>query len=318
MGPIIYILVAPSLATILIHHGFSSSYTIGLQDINMRFSFSQVALLAASALTWTPISGRPEPSHELVRRELHAYEKNYISSRSYKHHNATVKLIGFKKIKIADEDVDEFEHGWHSSFEEYQQLGRHFYDAHSRELRIYFPVENALVEHGPHMIEANEMGEFEMDQLDSDYAVVGRYQTDHVHGVEENIIKDGIIYLSERVLPHSRHGNTFVYDFGWKDVHDHDHDHDHAKRCENVECPSKGCVKNHGGVNCSKKFGISKGRCPMRKDVCMDFNGVAVNLPGVDCSRPTNKAKRILKFPGSDCDYAVGAGHCYNEVAAFH
>jgi hypothetical protein len=260
----------------------------------------------------------------LVRRELHTYEKGYISSRSYKHPNATVKLIGFKKIKIADVDVDEFEEGWHANFNELKQFERHFYDAASRELRIYFPVENALVEHGSQMIEANELGEFEMDRLDSDYAVVGRYQTDHVRGVDANIIKDGVIYLSERVLPHRRVGNVFVYDFGYKDLHDHDDDHDHdhshgvAKRCENVECPSQGCVKNHGGVNCSKKFGISKGRCDMRKDVCMDFNGWAVNLPGVDCSRPTTKAKRVLKFPGSDCDYAVGAGHCYNEVAAFH
>ncbi|KAL1655392.1 hypothetical protein SLS61_001855 [Didymella pomorum] len=272
-----------------------------------------------SAISWTLVSGRPSPSQELVRRELDYYEEGYINTRSYKHSNATVKLIGFKKIKISDADVDEFEEGWHASVEEYKQLERHFYDAASRELRIYFPVENALVEHGSHMIEANELGEFEMDRLDGDYAVVGRYQTDHVHGVDANIIKDGVIYLSERVLPHRRIGNVFVYDFGYKDVHDHDdHDHGMAKRCENIECPSQGCVKNHGGVNCSKKFGISKGRCPMRKDVCMDFNGVAVNLPGVDCSRPTSKAKRILKFPGSDCDYAVGAGHCYNEVAAFH
>ncbi|KAF3038955.1 hypothetical protein E8E11_007353 [Didymella keratinophila] len=285
----------------------------------MHFPLSHLALLTTSALSWTLISGRPSSSHELVRRELDYYEEGYINTRNYKHSNATVKLVGFKKIKIPDADVDEFEEGWHTSFEEYKRLERHFYDAASRELRIYFPVENALVEHGSHMIEANELGEFEMDWLDGDYAVVGRYQTDHVHGVDTNIVKDGVIYLSERVLPHRRVGNVFVYDFGYKDVHDHDdHSHDVAKRCENVECPSQGCVKNHGGVNCSKKFGISKGRCPMRKDVCMDFNGVAVNLPGVDCSRPTSKAKRILKFPGSDCDYAVGAGHCYNEVAAFH
>ncbi|KAJ4361272.1 hypothetical protein N0V95_002041 [Ascochyta clinopodiicola] len=265
---------------------------------------------------------RPEVSHELARRKLHTYEEGYISSRSYKHSNATVKLIGFKKIKIPEADVDDFAEAWHANLEELTRLERHFYDAASQELRIYFPVENALVEHGSRMIEANELGEFEMDRLDSDYAVVGRYQTDHVRGVDANIIRDGVIFLSERVLPHRHVGNVFVYDFGYKNLHDHDRDHDHdhshdlAKRCENVECPSQGCVKNHGGVNCSKKFGISKGRCPMRKDVCMDFNGWAVPVAG--CSRPTSKAKRILQFPGSDCDYAVGAGHCYNEVAAFH
>jgi hypothetical protein len=284
----------------------------------MRFSLRYIILLAASSLTWRPTSARPQPSHDLVKRELVSYEERYINSRSYKHPNATVKLIGCKKIKIPTIELEAFEDGWYANFEELQKLERHFYDPANRELRIYFPVENALVEHGDKMVEANELGEFEMDQLDGDYAVIGRYQTDHVRGVDANIIKDGVIYLAEKVLPHRRIGNVFVYDFGYKDLHDHDdHDHDLAKRqgCENLECPSQGCVKNHDGENCSNKFGISMGRCPFRSDVCMDYNGWATVITG--CDRPTDKASRVLQFPGSDCDFSVGAGHCYNEVAAF-
>lgn len=284
----------------------------------MGFSLRNIVLLATSSLTWTLTSARPQPSHDVVKRELVSYEERYINSRSYKHPNATVKLIGCKKIKIPPLELEEFEDGWYSSYEELRKLERHFYDPANRELRVYFPVENALVEHGGKLLEANELGEFQMDRLDGDYAVLGRYQTDHVRGVDANIIKDGVIYLSEKVLPHRRIGNVFVYDFGYKDLHDHDHDGDSSlgkRGCEKVECPSQGCVKNHDGVNCSKKFGINQGRCTERSDVCMDYNGVASWITG--CSRPTSKAKRVLQFPGSDCDVAVGRGHCYNEVAAF-
>jgi len=155
------------------------------------------------------------------------------------------------------------------------------------------------------MIEATDLGEFEMEGLDGDYAVLGRYQTDHVHGVDGNIIKDGVIYLAEKVQPHRQLGNVFVYDFGYKDLHDHDHDL--KKRCEDIWCPSLGCVKNHGGENCSNKFGIREGRCPFRSDTCMDYNG-----PGTDC----NKAHRAKYFLGSDCSFAVALGHCYNEMLA--
>lgn len=56
------------------------------------------------------------------------------------------------------------------------------------------------------MIEANDLGEFEMECVDGDYAVLGRFQTDHVRGVDGNIIKDGVIYLAEKVHPHRNLG----------------------------------------------------------------------------------------------------------------
>jgi hypothetical protein len=245
------------------------------------------------------------------------HEDRFINSRSYKRHNSTVKLVGCKKISVPHDGVEAFEEGWYANLHEYEKLGRHFYDASNRELRIYFPVENALVKHGGKLLEANELGEFELEDLDGDYAVLGRYQTDSIRGVDANIIKDGVIYLAKKVSPYRRVGNVFMYDFGYKDLDDHDNDHENdddgmRKRCDEIGCPNQGCVKNHGGENCSKKFNIYENRCPFRSDVCMDFNGWFS-----DCVRHTDKVGRLLRFPGSDCDYSMGQGHCFNEAAAF-
>jgi hypothetical protein len=248
----------------------------------MHFTLRSITLLGASLLTWTPILARPRASEGVVKRELTSYEERYINSRIYKHPNETVKLVGCKKMKIPTSELDEFEDHYYTNYHELQKFESHFYDEAKQEIRIYFPVENALVEHGGKMIEANELGEFGMERVDGDYAVLGRYQTDHVRGVVGNIIKNGVIYLAEKVHPHRQLGNFYVYDFGYKDLHNHDHDL--KKRCENIWCPSKGCVKNHGGENCSNKFKIKEGRCPFRSDTCMDYNGT-----GTDC----NKAKRV-------------------------
>jgi len=282
----------------------------------MQFSRRSLLVLAASFLTWAPTTARPRSSDNLAKREIASYEEHFVNTRSYKYPNTTVKLIGCKKIQVPHDAVDVFEEGWHANLHEIQRYGRHFYDQANRELRIYFPVENALVQHGGEMIEANELGEFEVDSLDGDYAVLGRYQTDHVRGVDANIIKDGVIYLAEKVKPHNQIGNVFVYDFGYKDLDDHDHDHgdDGPKKrgCDSLECPSQGCIKNHDGVNCSKKFGIPLQGCTYRSDVCMDYNGWFT-----DCTRPSDAVHRILYFPGSDCDISMGEGHCYNEAVQF-
>lgn len=280
----------------------------------MRFALRIAAFIAASGLTiWSPVAARPSP--EAVKRDLDLLEERFINARSYKHPNSTVKLVGCAKIPVPHDGADEFERGWYANLHHYEKLGRHFYDASRRELRIYFPVEHALVEHGGKLLEANELGEFELDALDGDYAVIGRYQTDSVRGVDSNIIRDGVIYLAKKVEPYRRVGNVFVYDFGYKALDDHGHDHGGdgvTKRCDEIGCPNQGCVKNHGGVNCSKKFGINHGRCSFRSNVCMDFNGWVT-----DCVRHTDKVGRLLRFPGSDCDESMGRGHCFNEAAAF-
>lgn len=48
-------------------------------------------------------------SHNVVKRVLEAYEERYIRDQNYQHHNHSVKLIGYKTIKIPVENIDLFE-----------------------------------------------------------------------------------------------------------------------------------------------------------------------------------------------------------------
>lgn len=75
-----------------------------------------------------------------------------------------------------------------------------------------FPGKDALSEHHCTVLEANNLGEIDVEEIGGDCAVLGRRQTEFVTGVDGNIIKDGIIYLADRNQPHHRLGNVYVYD----------------------------------------------------------------------------------------------------------
>ncbi|CAG8625736.1 5871_t:CDS:2 [Paraglomus brasilianum] len=257
-------------------------------------------LYLASALIWTTAQARPRSSHNIVKREH--FEERYINTLNYKLHNETVKLIGYKKIKIPFEEIDAFEDHYFTNNAGLQELDFHFYDPASMELRIYFPVAGALINHKGSMIEANELGEFEINDVDGDYVVLGRKQTDHIHGVHGNIIKDGIIYLADKAHPTHQIGKVFVYDFGYRSLYHH-HDHSRYKRSDG----KTGCIANHGGVNCSNKFNIHSNRCPENPNTCMDYNGYFT-----DCKKEHNNKYKY--FLGSDCSISLARGHCWNEI----
>lgn len=288
-------------------------------------------------LTWaaTALAALPR-SHNLVRRELEAYEERYVNRQNYHYENHTVKLIGYQTIKIPAESLVSFEEYYYTNADVLQEaFPSHFYDDYASELRVYFPVASALLDHDGYMVEANYMGEFAHEALNGDYAIVGRKQTPQVHGVAGNIIEDGTIYLSKRNRPIRQIGNTHVYDFGPRSMDHHHHGPTRVKRQtaqatpgtggdtnpgndgqgENPDAPNNGCAANHGGINCSKAYGINydassgtySGSCGEKFDgtTCMDFNG-----PFSDCDR----AHRTWYFIGSDCFQAVAMGNCWNEA----
>ena len=197
----------------------------------------------------------------------------------------------------------------------------HFWDRDAKELRIYFPVASAMLQHRDVLVEANERGELEHESIEGDYSVLGRRQTEHVRGVAGNIINNGTIYLAKKNEPVRRIGaNVHVYDFGYRSL-DHEHHHDQRKRMlepegpgdsnvdngENPDATNNGFVANHGGINCSKAYGIDESRCDMNPDTCMDYNGWFT-----DCE----KAHKYLYFLGSDCSVSVSMGNCWNEIEA--
>jgi hypothetical protein len=129
-------------------------------------------------------------------------------------------------------------------------------------------------------------------------------------------------YLAKPALP-VRHldERTSVYDFGIKSLshdghgHDQDHEHEGMENRKRDDDGKKGCLQNHKGVNCSKAYGISQGRCPMNAKTCMDYNGFKT-----DCKKGTTAKfgiptlSKAVKFLGSDCSVSMARGHCWNEV----
>jgi hypothetical protein len=253
---------------------------------------------------------------------LEHFEKRYIDYLDYQEHNETIKLVGFKTVKIPLHRQTEFEELYNTNAynEEYVGYRSAYYDFETASLRIYFPVAGALVEHDGELIEASELGEFDVDDIQGDYHVKGRYQTDKVHGHEGNIIQDGIVYLGKPCPPSHRHGKVHIYDFGLKSLDDDHSGHSHHQRRQDEEengegsedqQPNRGCIKNHGGINCSKAYGIDNGRCEFNPNTCMDYNGYLSNVLG-DCK----KEDKYLYFVGSDCFDSVADGNCWNEMVS--
>lgn len=244
--------------------------------------------------------------------QIAQFERRFIDTLSYQHPNHTIKLVGFKKITMTLHQVAQLEADIAANPTAWDELNMAYYDPLERTMRVYFPVENALVRHGDELVEANHLGEYEHPAINGDCSVVGRYRTDLVTGVAGNIISetDGIIYLAQPAPVLRKHGegdNIHVYDFGWRHgSHDHDHDHQKKKRGEGE---GGTCFQNHGGRVCSIAYGIDEGRCARPAGTiteCIDYNG----WPIKNCDNHSDK----WAFPGSDCFVAVARGHCWNEV----
>jgi len=272
-------------------------------------------LLGLAALL-SPSFASPSPpsSAAILARDtqLRAFEERYLNSMEYNLPNSTIKLIGFKKILMTPSELADLERNIAALPTEWDDIKTAYYDPVERAMRVYFPVQRALVHHQGKLVEATDMGELHHGKVDGDCAVVGRYQTEQVRGVPANRVEGGIIHLREpsKVLRRDGEGgNVHVYDFGWRrGTHHHEHHHE-----EGVEKRKEGeggsCYQNHGNKVCSIVYKIDQGRCTRPKGTikeCIDYNG----WPFTSCNNHSDKKA----FPLSDCFVAVAQGHCWNEI----
>jgi hypothetical protein len=158
------------------------------------------------------------PSLSSADLSLRAFEQSYLNTLSYALPNTTIKLVGFKKITMSPSELADLEHAIATRPAEWAAITSAYYDPVERAMRVYFPVQRALVRHGGKLIEASDMGELEHEVVDGDCAVVGRYQTEEVKGVSNNRVEGGMIWLREesKVVRRYGGGNVHVYDFGCK------------------------------------------------------------------------------------------------------
>lgn len=260
-------------------------------------------------LSLIPLALAVPDLHALRARDdaIHRFEERFLDTMSYAHPNHTVKLIGFKKILMSGGELADLEHAIATRPAEWDAITSAYYDPVERAMRVYFPVQKALVKHQGSLIEANELGEFPHEHIEGDCAVIGRYQTDQVRGVPGNRIEDGIIHLAEPSLAIRKHGNVHVYDFGWRHG---SHHHEHGVGLKPRKDGDGGsCFQNHGNKVCSIVYKIDEGRCTRPKGTikdCIDYNG----WPHKNCNNHSDK----LAFPLSDCFVSVARGHCWNEL----
>ena len=235
------------------------------------------------------------------------FEEAYVATLNYPV-EPDIKLIGFKTIRIDKDSLSEFNRFYAEQRNGIDLIRNHHYDPGSGQMRVYFPVQSAIVNMGTDRVEASQYGGLaSVPNADiGAISVVGRKQTNNIRGVQSNTISDGIIRLNDPVrVDHIIRSKILVFDFGERQITDH---HDHNGPALASSSPVS-CMSNHGGVNCTTAFGVGQGRCPFNATVCMDYNGVFT-----DCVNYSSGWKKYRNFILSDCDYALGQGHCWNEV----
>jgi hypothetical protein len=278
---------------------------------------SLYSLVTAAALWLSAQADDIEAQLQARDLRIQKFEERFLDSLQWQHNNHTVKLVGYKKIIMSDPEIADLQHNIKTLPAEWEAFTNAYYDPHEKTMRVYFPVEGALMYHHGELVEASQMGEYpHHEMIGGDCHVVGRYKTNQVHGVEGNIVKDNIIFLAEPAPPvrvYGDRGNVFMYDFGWREgTHAHGHDRDHGRRNKREDGEKKGgsCKENHGGRVCSQVYNINHGRCPRDYSGCIDYNG----WPKKNCNNHSDK----WAFPNSDCFTAVARGHCWNEIPKKH
>ncbi|KAH8434430.1 uncharacterized protein LDX57_012077 [Aspergillus melleus] len=140
----------------------------------------------SSLLPWLAAVTPFARANPLQERDIQLFEERFINSLNNSLGNDTVKLVGFKTVQIPSHEPDDLNAHYDNNPHEWGQMSNYFYDRGSGTLRVYFPVEGALVAHDGARHEANALGELKLQQVNGDYAALCRKQTDRATGVEGN------------------------------------------------------------------------------------------------------------------------------------
>lgn len=259
----------------------------------------------------------PDNSAE-VNMDLRNFEQGYLKEQfkqqiPLKSDTETlIHIIGFKTIMIPLENIDEFQQFLKDNEDIFKQFKNHFYDKVHHTYRIYFPLSTAYAVLEGDITEANEGGDLKVRKNKNlvQVEIIGRKLSDKIRGTGSNIVRnDSIILETKKIVDHIIESNGCVFDFGEICFMD-DQVHPKLKEANQDNSPVS-CMDNHNGLNCTQAFGIyNNGHCPFNPGTCMDYNGIAGN-----CKENVGSMfQKILNFIGSDCDAAMGAGHCWNEI----
>ncbi len=246
-----------------------------------------------------------EPSTEFSSRvislddEIVQFEKKYVQNYSLTEQNE-VRLVGFKTMELKGKDKEVFQWIYKNYKAKIDSLKGIFVAPDFSFYRVYFPLHTAIADYSGNEVKANEFGIVKLPVQASrasvdNLSVIGRMKSDGVAGCGSNIILEDRILLKDKMSSSKFFDRTYIFDMGLIDC------------CDEMEGQARAtaCTQNHlPYANCSDAFRIYGDNCVTRRDVCMDFNGF-----GSDCVKGPK-----TYFVGSDCNIAMLAGHCWNEV----
>lgn len=164
-------------------------------------------------------------------------------------------------------------------------------------LRVYFPLRDAIAKIGFATLHSDSLGFIDKCQSANPMRikVTGRSKT------ENSVYTRFVQPYSPEKAYYSEH--SLIFNMGERDLCCKKKSIKRLKTMAESMDNRVSCIQNHGGKNCTVAFGIKCERCILKKDRCMDYNGL-----GTDCSGSH------LFFAGSDCSIAMAKGHCWNEI----
>lgn len=264
--------------------------------------------------------------NDLFHKQVNKVEIDLASNLSA--NDKLVKLIGYKTIYLDNNEAAHLKKLRETNRELFENRDNYYFSENGRLLRVYFPMHTAIVRFSGNDYIADENGivDFGKVKLDNSITIVGREKTSLVRGTGSNIIKNDKLLLKNIISPNKyyKDDNVFVFDLGIRSFNGEaghsccgnqkkifevdlfnqslgNFDVKVSTVAKAVDDGRISCYDNHGGKNCSVAFNIDKGRCSSTNlMICMDYNGWFT-----DCING-----KLLNFIGSDCDYAMGAGHC--------
>jgi hypothetical protein len=179
-----------------------------------------IALLLTSHFVVTGQGKDLNRPDALASSNFTLFEKEF--SKTLSTEKEVIKLIGFREMPIAENQIDEFkklvaEHG-----DELKKRNTVYAPDYSC-FRVYFPFHTAIVEYEGKTYTANEHGVVSIPGFEdiSKVTVIGRKRSETVHGTGSNIIEEDRILLKTPLQQITKNGvkigyaldaNTCVFD----------------------------------------------------------------------------------------------------------
>ncbi len=207
---------------------------------------------------------------------------------------SSIRLYGYQTISYHGEDSVFVNKLWKYYKDEIDKLG-HFFVMDGK-VRIYFPLKNAIVRCDGETLYCDSLGCLKANVSDLlSIKIKGRQKTTNTL----------LTNFTSRIKPVKaiKESNMVIFNLGEKEFCCKQKQSIKRRKVSSESDNAISCVKNHNGVNCTTAFDCYQGRCTVKYDRCMDYNGF-----GSDCSGSK------LYFVGSDCSVAMANGHCWNEI----